>query len=154
MQIDKHSVVSMHYTLTDHEGELFETTKGDEPITFLCGAEQILPAFEKELLGLRVGDVKQFVLAPEQGYGEYHEDLVQEWKRDQLKDLDSLEEGEVLEFEDDDGNVVEGEIVEIDGERVVIDFNHPLAGEELHYQIEITDIRSATAEEIAHGHVH
>ncbi|MDZ7369939.1 MAG: peptidylprolyl isomerase [candidate division KSB1 bacterium] len=154
MQIEKHMVVSMHYSLTDSEGNLLDTSEGRPPLQFLCGADQIISGLENQMLGMQVGEKKSIVVPAVEAYGEYDDELVQEWERSAFSDADQLEEGEVLEFETDDGHVVEGRIAEIDGDTVVIDFNHPLAGEELHFQVEIMDIRPATPEEIAHGHVH
>ncbi len=154
MQIEKHMVVSMHYSLSDGDGNLLDTSAGEGPLSFLCGADQIIPGLEKQLLGMHVGDKKKIVVPPAEAYGDYDEELLQKLDRKDLGDVGGLEVGETLEFENDEGHIVEGRVADINDIVVVIDFNHPLAGETLHFDIEITGIRPATAEEIAHGHVH
>jgi FKBP-type peptidyl-prolyl cis-trans isomerase SlyD len=154
MRIDKHLVVSMHYTLSDKTGNILDSSEENDPLCFLAGADQIIPGLEKELMGLSVGDKKQVTVSPEDGYGERDEDMIQVFNREELPDTDQLEIGEVLEFENEEGHTVEGSVLEISQENVTVDFNHPLAGETLHFQTEIIDIRKASPEEIAHGHVH
>lgn len=154
MQVEKHMVVSMHYTLTDEAGNTMDSSEENDPMTFLVGADQIIPGLERALMGLSIGDKKLVIVSPKDGYGERDEEMIQEFERSELPDADQLELEEVLEFEDEEGDTVEGSVIEITGEKVTVDFNHPLAGETLHFQTEIIDIRKASPEEIAHGHVH
>lgn len=154
MTVQKNKVVSIHYTLTLDDGETVDSSREREPLAFLVGHEQIIPGLENELLDLQVGDAKSVTVAPEQAYGVYEESLVQALQRSNIPGHVDLEEGGVLRAQDENGQILEGTIIELTDERVVLDFNHPLAGETLHFDTEIIAIRDATPEELSHGHVH
>ncbi|RPI02833.1 MAG: peptidylprolyl isomerase [Calditrichaeota bacterium] len=154
MQIENQMVVSLHYTLTDQNGNILDSSDRDEPLSFLTGAEQIIPGLEKEILGMKLGEKKRVVVMPEEAYGERDERMVQEIKKKMIPHAERLQVGEVLQGEGDDGHLIEGHILEVNENSVIIDFNHPLAGEILHFDTEIIHFRPASAEEIEHGHVH
>ena len=154
MQIADKKVVSFHYTLKLDTGKVADSSEGKAPLDFMVGVGQIIPGLEKELLGMSVGDKKVVNVQPEEGYGVKDNRLVQTIERSQIPDSVDLKLGETLRGESEDGHVVEGVIAAIDGDAVKIDFNHPLADKELTFDVEIVDIREASAEELAHGHAH
>lgn len=153
MQIAEHSVAAFHYTLTDDDGQVIDTSAGHEPLTYLHGGGQIVPGLEKQMDGRSVGDKFTAVVTPEEGYGVRHEDLVQEVPRAAFAGVEDLQPG--MQFQ---GHGPQGDInvtvSKVEGDKVVIDGNHPLAGKALHFAVEITDVRAANDEELEHGHVH
>ena len=153
MQIAEKTVVAIDYTLTDDEGQVIDSSEGNEPLSYLHGAGGIIPGLEKELDGKQTGDELQVAVTPKNGYGERNEQLRQQVNRDQFGDIDDLETGMQFQVESNQGPMVVT-VVEIDGEDVTIDGNHPLAGVNLNFAVTIRDVRTATPEEIEHGHVH
>lgn len=153
MLIGTNSVVSIHYQLTNNAGELLDASSDDAPLTYLQGAGNIIPGLEKELIGKAVGAEFTVTVAPEEAYGVRHDHLVQEVPRDAFPEPDALETGMRFTAESDQGalSVV---ITAVSPESVTVDANHPLAGETLHFAVRIEEVRPATSEEIAHGHVH
>jgi FKBP-type peptidyl-prolyl cis-trans isomerase SlyD len=148
-------VVSMDYTLTLDSGEVIDSSDGREPLEFLHGRGQIIPGLEKELYGMTVGDMKKVSVAPAEGYGEADDDAFQVYPRSAFPDDMELTEGMALHMRDTESNqVIEAYIYEVRPDDVVLDFNHPLAGETLYFDVKIADVRHATSEELAHGHVH
>jgi FKBP-type peptidyl-prolyl cis-trans isomerase SlyD len=157
-------VVGVSYRLSvsepgSDEPELIETTTDDEPMLFLFGESGLPERFEQELQGKQVGQRFNFTITPDQGYGEYHEDDVAMLPLDVFKvdgkiDPEVLQPGRSLPMSDDEGNVLRGLVLEITDTGVLMDFNHPLAGKTLHFDGKVASIRAATAEEVAHGHVH
>ena len=154
MQVTKDKVVSFHYTLTLDSGDVVDSSSGKAPLSFLVDSGQIIPGLEKEMLGLEVGDKKSVKVQPEEGYGLSEEQLIQTIERNQIPDSLELKVGEMLRGQSEDGQVVEGKVVFIDDQKVKIDFNHPLANQVLNFDVEIVDVRDATAEELSHGHAH
>lgn len=156
--ISKNKVVRMTYELSS-AGELIQKVNADQPFTFLYGVGGLLEEFEQNIADLKVGDTFNFEIAAENGYGEIDEEAVVQIPKEafmvdgKLQD-DILEVGNVLPMRDSDGNFLEGRIITMDDASVTMDFNHPLAGKDLHFKGEILAIREATAEEIDHGHVH
>ena len=146
-------VVSMHYTLTV-EGEIFDTSEGEEPIVFIQGVGNIIPGLEKALYGLEIGDKKKVHVTPEEGYGEVDPEAIQKVPRDEFPSDIPLEKGVNLEMKDEDGEIFSAVIVEVYSDNVKLDFNDPLAGKHLDFEIEIVELREATKEELDHGHVH
>lgn len=146
-------VVSLEYTLRV-AGEVLDTSVGDEPIQFIQGRGHIIPGLEKALYGMKSGDEKEVILQPEDGYGPYDPEARMSIDRNKVSDDAELALDEEIEIEDEDGNLSLARIVEIDGDQLVLDFNHPLAGRELTFTVAVVDLRRASAEEIAHGHVH
>jgi FKBP-type peptidyl-prolyl cis-trans isomerase SlyD len=153
MEIQHNSVVEMHYTLKDDDGEIIDSSEGDAPLTFLQGHGNIIHGLESALAGLKVGDTKDVVVEPEDGYGVYDDELVQEVPRSAFEGIDELEVGMQFHADTDDG-LIPVTVLEIGDEVITIDGNHELAGERLHFSVRIESIREATAEEIAHGHIH
>ena len=154
MEIEKDKVVSFNYKLTLENGEVVDSSEGREPLSFLVGAGQIIPGLEEELIGLHVGDTKEVKVEPEKAYGEKDDRLVQTINRSQVPDSVDLELDMVLRGQSESGEVVEGKVVGMEDDSVEIDFNHPLAGEPLTFDVEIVDIREASPEEKSHGHAH
>jgi FKBP-type peptidyl-prolyl cis-trans isomerase SlyD len=153
MQIAKNMVVSIHYTLTNDEGEVLDSSDGQEPLTYLHGSHGIVPGLENALEGKVVGDSLQVSLAPEDGYGERIDELTQVVPRTAFGGAD-LELGMQFRAEGDNHHPLVFTIIDIDGDDITIDGNHPLSGETLNFDVEIMSVRAASAEEIAHGHVH
>jgi FKBP-type peptidyl-prolyl cis-trans isomerase SlyD len=147
-------VVSIHYTLTLDDGEVVDESTADDPLLYLHGADNIIPGLEKALTGMAVNDSKRVTVSPEDGYGEYDEEAVEALPRNLFPDDMELEPGIVLGLRDEDGNVFDAVVVEELEEEVVLDFNHPLAGENLHFDVKVVSIRQPTAEELDHGHPH
>ena len=147
-------VVSIHYTLTDDEGEELDSSRGHEPLAYLHGAGNIVSGLESALAGKRVGDRVKVVVDPEDGYGEEDEDGVQIASRSDFPDEAPLEVGMHFIAENEKGEEVPVWITSIDGDEVTVDFNHPLAGVTLHFDVEVTGIRAATKDELDHGHPH
>jgi FKBP-type peptidyl-prolyl cis-trans isomerase SlyD len=153
MQIAQNSVAAFHYTLTDDEGQVIDSSEGRDPLTYLHGSGQIVPGLEKQMEGRAVGDTFQADVAPEEGYGVHHAELMQEVPREAFQGVEDVQPG--MQFQ---GRGPQGEInvtvTKVEDGKVFIDGNHPLAGKTLHFAIEVTDVRDASEEELAHGHVH
>ena len=148
-------VVGLHYSLQLEDGQLIDSSEGLEPLYFLQGHGQIIPGLEQELYGMAVGDEKRVVVAPEHGYGEYRGDAQQVIDRDEFPPEVDLATGIPVELYDpDSGDTIDAFIAEIDDKEVVLDLNHPLAGKALYFDVQIVDVRPATASELDHGHVH
>lgn len=154
LSIDENSVVKMHYTLKNDEGEVIDSSEGDEPLAYLHGAGNIIPGLEKELSGKTVGDKLEVRVEPAEGYGEQMDELVQTLPKEAFEGIDKIEVGMAFEAQGAEGEVRQVEVVNVEGDQITIDANHPLAGVALNFAIEITEVRAATEEEIEHGHVH
>lgn len=147
-------VVTVDYTLTLDNGEVADTTRGKMPLRFLAGSGQLLPAFETALLGLAAGDETRISLSAGDGYGEYDEEAFEEVPIDQFPSDHEIEPGMAIGVQDSSGEIYEAYVEEVRGDVVVLNYNHPLAGEALHFQVKVLDVRQASAEELAHGHAH
>jgi FKBP-type peptidyl-prolyl cis-trans isomerase SlyD len=154
MQIADNTVVILDYTVTNPEGDLIDSSsETGEPLTYLHGSGNIVPGLEQALTGRRVGDSFQITVPPEAGYGERYDELVQVVSRDQFVGIDDMEVG--MQFQTEaDGEVHVVTVTALEGDEVVVDANHPLAGETLVFDVTVLEVRPATAEEIQHGHVH
>lgn len=146
-------VVSLAYRLTV-EGDVVAQTDDGEPLEYLHGAQNIVPGLEAALDGKVVGDKISVTLTPDEAYGAYDEEDYEEVDRADIPDADQLEVGMVLEVEDEDGYSYMAFVKELTADTVVLDFNPPLAGKTLTYDVEVMGMRTATEEELAHGHVH
>ncbi len=146
-------VVSIAYKLTV-EGEEIARAEADDPLEYLHGNQDILPGLETALTGKKVGDSFSVTLEPDDAYGDYDDENIDELDRVDIPDADQLEVGMVVEVEDEDGYSYMAHVAEITPNTVVLDFNPPLAGKVLSYDVEVVDIRLATDEELEHGHVH
>jgi FKBP-type peptidyl-prolyl cis-trans isomerase SlyD len=146
-------VVSMEYTL-HVDGELMDTSDGQGPLQFLAGHGNIIPGLESEMRGMKVGDSKDIVVQPANGYGEFDDEAFMNVTRNQFpKDME-LAEGVELTVRDDEGNARYARIDNIADDVVTLNFNHPLAGDELHFHVKVVGLREPNAEELEHGHVH
>jgi FKBP-type peptidyl-prolyl cis-trans isomerase SlyD len=157
MKISDEKMVSLTYDLTvdneEGERELMERATKEHPLTFLFGMGMMLEAFEKNIKGLSAGDKFSFVLNPEEAYGEYFEENVVElpkklFELDGKFDAERVAEGQTLPMMDSRGNRMMGSVLEVQPDVVVMDFNHPLAGETLHFDGEVVDVHEPTQEEI------
>jgi FKBP-type peptidyl-prolyl cis-trans isomerase SlyD len=153
MEISNEKVVSIHYTLTNNDGDVLDTSRGHEPLAYIHGVGNIIPGLENALTGKRVGDRLNVTVSPEDGYGVHDKNMVQAVPRAAFQGIDTIEPGMQFHAETSDG-LQTVTVVEIDGDSVVIDGNHPMAGITLNFDVEITDIRDASTEELDHGHVH
>ena len=153
MQIGERTVATFHYTLTDAAGKVIDSSDGREPLTYLHGAGNIVPGLEKEMSGKQQGDVFNVVVAPEEGYGMPNPMMIQIVPREAFQGVDTLEVGMEFQAQTPQGPMSVA-IAKIDGDEVTADGNHPLAGQTLHFAIEVTDVRDASLEELTHGHVH
>lgn len=149
MRIAKDTVVTFHYTLNDGDGRLLDTSAGREAFAYLHGGGMIVPGLEEELEGKSAGDSLTVQVAPEKGYGEVDASLLQ---RVPLEKFGGQPVEEGMQFQTPDHRV--WSVLEVKDGEVTLNGNHPLAGVTLHFSVEITGVRAATAEEIAHGHVH
>jgi FKBP-type peptidyl-prolyl cis-trans isomerase SlyD len=147
-------VVAIHYTLKNDAGETLDSSAGADPLEYLHGAGNIVPGLESALTGKRVGERFNVVVAPADGYGERDARGVQRVPRDSFPPEVDVQPGMAFLADGPDGEPVQVWVSAIEGERVVIDLNHPLAGVTLHFDVEISALRAAHAEEIAHGHPH
>lgn len=152
-QVADDVVVSIDYVLTV-DGQVIDSTEGDEPLQFLQGHQNIIPGLEKELSGMRMGDNKKVVVSPEEAYGEIDPENIIEVPRDEFPAEIPLEAGTELEVKNADGEVLSATIAAVTGQTVKLDFNHPLAGKLLTFDVTIVELREATEEELTHGHVH
>ncbi len=148
------SVVHFEYTLRLDSGEVIDHSIEGEPLSYIHGQGQLLPGLERELTGMAVGESKNVSVEPEDAYGKYDPTAVQAFPRSLFPEGMPLEVGMVLHVPDREGNLYEAYIQEVTDEEVVLNFNHPLAGQRLHFSVRITGVRPATPEELEHGHVH
>ena len=146
-------VVSMEYTL-HVDGELLDSSVGQGPLQFLVGYGNIISGLEEELKGMKVGDSKDVVVQPQNGYGEFDEKAFMQVPRQDFPKEMPVEAYAELTVRDDAGNARYARIDNIDGDTVTLNFNHPLAGDELHFHVKVVDLREPTDEELEHGHVH
>ena len=147
-------VVTIHYKLTDNSGEVIDSSEGAEPLAYLHGAGNIIPGLENALVGKTAGATLQVAVAPEDGYGEIHPQLIETVPREAFEGIDTIEPGMAFEAQGSDGQARRIVVKEVSGDEIIIDGNHPLAGVELNFDVEVVSVRDASEEEIAHGHVH
>jgi FKBP-type peptidyl-prolyl cis-trans isomerase SlyD len=152
MKIEKDRVVTIHYTLTDEEQNVIDSSSGGDPLGYLHGAGNLIPGLEAELEGRVAGDAFRATIRPEDGYGVRDEARVHVVDRARLPEGD-LAVGMQMRAESEH-EVVILTITDIAGEQVTLDANHPLAGVTLFFDVTVVEVRAATAEELAHGHVH
>lgn len=153
MKIAKDAAVSFDYTLTDQAGEVLDSSEGRQPLSYLHGHNQIIPGLERQLEGLEEGDKAELKVPAAEAYGERREDLLYEVERSRFDDEVDLTVGNQVMTQGTEKPVVLT-IDEVTEDKVVLDANHPLAGKDLNFAVEVTDVREATEEELAHGHVH
>jgi FKBP-type peptidyl-prolyl cis-trans isomerase SlyD len=147
-------VVGLDYTLRLDDGEVIDSSTDREPLEFLQGRGQIILGLERALHGMAVGDEKRVVVAPGDGYGETDPEAFETVPRDVFPSELELKQGMRLNMRDQEGEVFTTYVAEIQPDGVLLDFNHPLAGETLHFDVKIASLRPATSEELDHGHTH
>ena len=146
-------VVSMEYTL-HVDGELLDSSDGQGPLQFLAGYGNIIPGLEEEMRGMKIGDSKDVVVEPKNGYGEYDDEAFMKVPRtDFPKDM-PMEVDTELTVRDEEGNSRYARVDSIEDDNVTLNFNHPLAGDELRFHVKVVALREPTEEELEHGHVH
>lgn len=153
MQAADNTVVLIHYTLTGDSGEVIDTSEGREPLAYLQGSGNIIPGLEKALSGKRAGDKLKVSIEPADAYGIREDELVQVVPRSAFGGAADLEVGMQFQAQTPAGVRVVT-IVEVEGDDITLDGNHPLAGERLHFDVVVAEVRAATEEELTHGHVH
>lgn len=163
MKVEKNSVVALTYSLSipDSEGEtdVVEVVNENDPMYFIHGISGLPEGFENQIEGLSAGDTFDFTVAPEEGYGEYDEEAVVDlpksvFQNSEVDQNELLQVGNIIPMTNEDGERLHGQIVEIHDDLVIMNFNHPLAGKEMHFSGKILSVRAATREELDHGHVH
>lgn len=155
MKIAQNRVVQMHYTLTDEDGRTIDTSEGHEPLAYIQGIGNVIPGLEDALEGKAKGDKLQVTIAPEDGYGPRVDEMVQTVAKEGFKseEGEDLVAGMQVQIETNNGPSI-AMVTKIEGEEVILDLNHPLAGVTLNFDIEVVDVRASTDEEVEHGHVH
>ncbi len=154
MKIENNCAVSFHYTLTDEDGQTLDSSEGRDPLTYLHGHNGIIPGLENELTGKEAGDSLKVVVQPADGYGEINPDMLQQVPREAFQGVESIEPGMQFQAQGEGGQAQMVVVREVTDEAVLVDGNHPLAGQVLNFDVTIDSVREASEEEIAHGHVH
>lgn len=153
MQIAHHKVVSIHYTLTNEQGEVLDRSTESEPLAYLHGEGNIIRGLEKALEGRGIGERVNVTVVPSDGYGERDESMVQAVPKSAFEGVDDIQPGMQFQAQSDEG-IQLVTVISVENETVTLDGNHPMAGITLIFDVEISAVRDATAEEIEHGHVH
>ncbi|MFM8445540.1 MAG: peptidylprolyl isomerase [Methylococcus sp.] len=153
MQIAHQKVVSIHYTLTNVDGDIIDSSEGSEPLSYLHGFGNIIPGLENALTGREVGDRFSVSVAPAEGYGERDDAMVQAVPRTAFQGVDEIQPGMQFQAQSPEGMQLVT-VIGVEGEEVILDGNHPMAGLTLNFAVEVTEVRDATHEELDHGHVH
>lgn len=154
MQIADNCVVAIHYKLTDDDGQVIDSSEGQAPLAYLHGHQGIIPGLEKELTGKAAGDQMTVVVPPEEGYGDVNPDLIQQVPHEAFQGVEQIQPGMQFEVRGENGA---GQVVvvrEVSDAGVTIDGNHPLAGQQLNFDVTVDSVRAGTEEELQHGHVH
>lgn len=152
--IQNDTVVGIHYSLKGEDGELIESSTGETPLTYLHGHGQIVPGLESSLLGRKVGDQFVVTVPAAEAYGEFDSRLIVELQRDQFPPSAQLELGDVFEAALPETGPIVIRVVEIEGDTITVDGNHPLAGKDLTFEVNVVMMRPATKSELEHGHAH
>lgn len=153
MQIANNVVALIEYTLTDDDGTVIDTSVGGEPLAYLHGAGNIIPGLEDALAGKQAGDSFKVSIAPADGYGEKNAALLQVVPKEMFQGVDTIEVGMQFHAQTEYGMQVIT-VAKVDGNNITVDGNHPLAGQTLHFDVKVMEVRAASAEELEHGHVH
>lgn len=153
MKIEKNKVALFHYALVNAQGEVLDGSRGGNPLPYLHGHSNIVPGLEKALEGHEAGDKFKVNVSAEEGYGQRDESKVQLIDRKAFADFTELQEGMVCQMEDEQGDLQLVGITKIDAEEVTVDANHPFAGLELNFDVEVIEVREATEEELAAGRI-
>lgn len=154
MAIGINKVVTVNFTLRDQHGNVLDSTEGEQPFSFLSGHHNIIPKLESEIDTMLIGSKRTVSIMAADAYGEYNNDIVQVVGKEEFPPEFLLEVGMQYIASAPDGTKMPFTITAVREEDVTIDFNHPLAGKDLSFEVELLNVRDATAEEISHGHVH
>ena len=163
MKIEEKKVVKLVYELyvgESEEREIVEVAGEDEPMVFIHGLSGLPEKFEHQLIGLSANDNFEFSISPEDGYGDFDEEALVDFPIEQFKIENGeipegmLEIGNFIPFANDEGNKMNGQVKEVFSDYVILDFNHPLAGQTMHFIGSVISVRNATPDELSHGHVH
>lgn len=158
MTIENNHAVTVNYKLhtVEANGEkvFVEETTTENPLTYLHGVGMMIPKFEAELAGLKAGDTKSFVIAPEEAYGDVDPNALAQLPLEMFEESGLPPVGAILPLSDNAGNEFRAIVVEVTDSAVVADLNHPMAGKTLNFEVEVIATRPATEEELAHGHTH
>jgi FKBP-type peptidyl-prolyl cis-trans isomerase SlyD len=152
-KVENGVVVSIDYTLRV-DGEVLDSSDDAGPLQFLAGYENVVPGLEREMIGMKIGESKEVVVAPKDGYGEFDEEGFMDVPRSEFPTDVEVEEGIELSVTDEDGQNQYARVESLTDETIRLDFNHPLAGAELHFNVTVVALREPTKEELEHGHVH
>ena len=151
--VKKDAVVSLSYTLTNADGQQLDKSSPDKPFAYLHGSKQIVPGLENALEGMIIGDKKEITVSPAEGYGEFVPGLKMDIERSNFpKDVD-IQTGMQFSADVNEDNRI-FTVTGLENDKVQVDGNHPLAGQTLHFDVEVVEIRDATKEELEHGHSH
>jgi FKBP-type peptidyl-prolyl cis-trans isomerase SlyD len=151
--VQKDQVVSMEYTLRV-ENEVIDSSQGQAPLEFLAGHQNIISGLEREMIGMQVGESKAVVILPADGYGEFDGEAYADVPRSDFPQDMPVKPGIELQVRDESDKARYARIESVEGDSVRLNFNHPLAGKELHFDVKVVGVRAATAEELEHGHAH
>ncbi len=154
MKIQANCVVSIHYRLTNEDGEELDTSAGQDPLSYLHGTNSLIPGLESALTGQAAGDKLQVTVQPDEAYGDVNPELVQTVPISAFDSPENVKAGVQFQAQGPDGQVQLITVQEVTDDGVTINANHPLAGQVLHFDVTIEAVREASAEEVAHGHVH
>jgi len=153
--ITKDMVVQFNYTLTNTDtGEQLDKSEAGNPLAYLHGHANIIPGLEKALEGKSAGEQLSVTVAPVDAYGEPNEAMLQEVPREMFQGVDNIEVGMQFQAAGDEGQMQVVTVKSVDDQKVVVDANHPLAGQTLTFEVEIVEVRAATEDELSHGHAH
>lgn len=152
--IKKNTVVNLTYCLKNSDGEELDRSDKDQPFAYLHGTGQMVPGLEKALEGLAVGDKKEVTVPPAEGYGDLVPSLKTQVERSNFPADADIQPGMQFEAEAEENRRIIFEVISVEGDKINIDGNHPLAGQTLHFSVEVTGVREATQEELSHGHAH
>ena len=153
MKIEKHKVVSIHYTLTGDDGETIDSSEGGDPLSYISGAGNIIAGLDNALLGCEVGDKRTVTVQPQDAYGVVDESLVEELPVSMFTGVEKVEVGMEFRTQDSEGQVQHVEVVKVDGDKITVDSNHPLAGKVLNFDVSVVAVRDASDEEVNRGHL-
>ena len=154
MKIADKSVVSIHFKLTNEQGEVLDSSEGNDPLVYMHGTHSLISGLERELNGKTAGDKLDVTVQPEEGYGNVNPELVQEVPHSAFEGVEDIQPGMQFEATNPEGHRQLITVEEIKDSGVTINANHPLAGQVLHFNVSVEEVREATAEELEHGHAH
>ncbi len=153
LTVANNRVISIDYVLTDSQGQIIDSSKEAGPLDYIHGTGHLIPGLEKALEGKAAGENIKVTIQPKDGYGEIRQEMIQSIPRTQFDSEGQIEVGMQFMAHTDDGRIIL-RVVKVEGDQVVVDGNHPLAGVVLHFNVDVKNIREASPEELRHGHIH